>query len=370
MSRLAEPVRTKALALIERVLRQGGPIAGEYPLCFDPRFPGRVLATELDGEVVSACAVLVRDLVAGPHSIRCGLIGSVCTLPERRGEGHASELLRRAERELAQEGCAVAMLWADDPLFYDERGWRPIGAEIDFALESGHESRLGGAAGIRAAAPDDRAAIHRLYLQHRERCERSREETAALLAGPGIETLVLQRSRDVVAYSCSGRGADFASTVHEWAGSDSDVLALVREHMQRARRRGATTPTYLITPPTARSLHDRLRGLGLAWTEGVLAQGKLLDPHAAAALLAAALGPAARVGVESEIPRASPGDGDAPAVTVEGPRGRCELAGNDLLDLLAPARGRRARIEALERECGLELAALPLPLFAWGLDSI
>lgn len=366
MSRLAGSSRARALALIERVLRQGGPIAGEYPLCFDPRFPGRVLATEADGETVAACAVLVRDFAVGPHQVRCGMIGSVCTAPERRGQGLATGLLRRAERELAHEGCVLAMLWADDPRFYGARGWQPIGSEIDFLLEPEHESRLCGASGIRAAAPDDRAAIHRLYAQHRERCERSREETAALISGPGIETLVLQRSRDVVAYTCSGRGADFAGTVHEWAGSDSDVLALLREHMQRARRRGSSAPTCLVTPPSARSLHDRLRGLGVTWTDGVLAQGKLLDAHAAVALVGSLCGAGARVGIESEIQ----GEPGAAVVTVEGPRGRSALAGPDLLDLLVPARGRRARIEALEEECGLELAALPLPLFAWGLDSI
>jgi GNAT superfamily N-acetyltransferase len=366
MSRLAGSAHKKALALIERVLRDGGAISGEYPLCFDARFPGRVLASESDGEVLSACTVLVRDFAVGHHQVRCGLIGSVCTAPEHRGAGHASALLRRAERELAHEGCAIAMLWADDARFYGSRGWQPIGSEVDFVLEPEHESRLCGASGIRAAAPDDHAAIHRLYAQHRERCERSRDESVALLSGPRIETLVLQRTRDVVAYSCAGRGADFAGTVHEWAGSDSDVLALVREHMRRSRRRGATSRTCLITPPSARSLHARLRGIGVAWTEGVLAQGKLLDAHAAAALLGELSGPRARVGVESEIQ----GEPGSPAVTVEGPRGRSALHGPDLLELLVPARGRRARIEAVEKECGLELDALPLPLFAWGLDSI
>ena len=31
-----------------------------------------------------------------------------------------------------------------------------------------------------------------------------------------------------VAYSCVGRGADFASVVHEWAGSREDVLATLQ----------------------------------------------------------------------------------------------------------------------------------------------
>ncbi|MCC7010973.1 MAG: GNAT family N-acetyltransferase [Planctomycetes bacterium] len=366
MSRTAADLRSRALPLMERVLREGGPLAPEYPLCFQDQFPGRVLAIQEQERVVSACAVLVRDFVVGTLNVRVGLIGSVCTDPAQRGRGLASQLLQRAEDELAQDGCMLALLWADDPIFYDERGWQPVGAEIDFAIETWQAGRLAGASGIRAAAPDDRGAIHRLYSLHRERVDRSCEESNALLASPGVETLVLQRSRDVVAYSCMGRGKDFAHTVHEWAGSDADVIALLRAHLQRAEARGENAPLYVITPPTAHGLHARLRGLGLNWTQGVLAQGKLLDPHAAVGLLATLTGPDSHFSVETEVE-----DGRTQVVVgVQGPRGRTHVGTDELLSLLIPARGKRLRLDELERACGVAWTQLPLPLFAWGLDSI
>jgi GNAT superfamily N-acetyltransferase len=352
------------LDLMERVMRDGGAIAPEYPLCFDERFSGRVVATEENGRVLSACATLVRDFICGGRTLRVGLIGSVCTAPEARGRGLASAILRSAEEKLASEGCVLAMLWADDARFYEERGWRPMGAEIDFALDPAHEGRLAGTAGIRAAAPDDRGAIHRLYTLQRERVERSAAETAALLDAPGMEILVLQRERDLVAYSCLGRGKDFAHTIHEWSGSDRDVLALVREHMHRARLRGETGPTFVITPSTALGLHDRLRGIGANWSEGVLAMGKLLAPEGAAALLAELAGPQASLSVDSDSAQG------APSVTLSGPRGALELSPEDLLGLLVPPRGRRHGLDEAARATGLDLSALPLPLFAWGLDSI
>ncbi len=366
MEQLAASVKAQAIALMEQVLRGGESMAPEYPLVFDARFPGRVLAIEEGGVVVSACAALVRDFFVSGLTLRVGLIGSVATHPEHRGRGLATELLGRAERALAHDGCWLALLWADDPVFYDARGWKPVGCEHDFVLESWQEGRLCGASGIRAAGPDDWSAIHRLYTLQRERVDRSIDETRALLAGPGIETLVLQRSRDVVAYSCLGRGGDFTRTIHEWSGADNDVLALARSHMQRAKARGDSAPLYLLTPPGARSLHDRLRGCGVAHVEGVLAQGKLLDPQAAVALLGALAGPQANISIESEIESARAGS----RVVLRGPHGASAIDEHELLDVLVPARARRARIDEIARETGLSLHGLPLPLFAWGLDSI
>jgi succinylarginine dihydrolase len=134
--------------------------------------------------------------------------------------------------------------------------------------------------------------------------------------------------------------------------------------MQRAEARGERSPTYLITPPTATALHARLRGLGLSWSEGVLAQGKLLDAQAAAALLGDASGATVAVETETREGRAHT------VVAVAGARARTTIEAEELLSLLTPARGRRQALQDLERRCEVSLATLPLPLFAWGLDSI
>jgi GNAT superfamily N-acetyltransferase len=345
---------------MERVLRGGESLAGEYPLVFGQDCAGRLLASGDQADVRSACALLVRDFIAGSRSVRVGLIGCVATDPAHRGRGHATRLLVQAEELLARDGCTLAMLWADDASFYAARGYQPIGAEIDFVLDAAQCASLGATDGIRAAAADDRTALHRLYTLHRERVERSCDETLALLAGPNIETLVVQRERDIVAYSCLGRGADFARTVHEWAGCDDDVLALVREHSRRAAARGEDATTYVISPATATGLHERLRAIGAPEVRGILAQGKLLDAHGAAALL----GDHARTSVDT-------GSDDTPVrVRVHGPRGDATLSASEMLDVLVPARGARMRIARLERDTGLALPNLPLPLFAWGLDSI
>ena len=180
-----------ALSLMDRVLRAGESVALEFPLVFDPRFEGRVVTVEDDaGEVLSACAILPRELILPRAHFRAGLVGSVVTDPDHRRQGLAGRVLERAEGELASQGCLLSMLWADDPGVYLRRGYTPIGAEIDFPVPRQLAELLPDCAGVRDARPDDHAAMHELYATNPEHVARAPIETGALLSGPGIESLV------------------------------------------------------------------------------------------------------------------------------------------------------------------------------------
>lgn len=352
----------RARALMERVLCDGGSLADEYPLLFGAEPAGHMLALEESEQVRSACAVLVRDFIVSGTSVRVGMVGSVVTDPAWRGRGLATRLLSLAEDELAKDGCVLALLWAEDPSFYEARGWHAMGTELDFVITPEERTSLPAPRDVRAMAPDDFGAVHRLYTLHRERVERAPRETAALLGCAEMETLVIQRAKDIVAYSCMGRGRDLGRTVHEWAGSTDDILALVRAHLERSAARGMEGPVYLMTPPSAGELHTRLEDCGAVWSRGVLGHGKLLDAAAGADLVARIAGPDARTEVDCE--------GGEPRISIHGPGGGRTLGGGELLDLLAPAYGESEALQALREETGLALEGLPLGLWAWGLDSI
>jgi GNAT superfamily N-acetyltransferase len=351
----------RALRLMERVLRGGGELAAEYPLVFAPDAPGSLTTLGADGIVHSACATLVRDLAIGSERLRVGLIGSVATDPSERGRGLATRVLELAERELARDGAVIALLWADDAEFYRRRGWREFGCELDFAFDAAAVARLPVRGTIRRAAPDDVGAVHRLYLRQKNRVERTEAETRALLAVPGMETLVLHEDRDVRAYACLGRGADFANTIHEWSGGPDDVLALVRAHFERLQ--GASAEVFLLAPGDANELASEARACGARDWRGVLALGKVIDPVAAAERLSDWTRNEVRVDVDST-------SGGEPRITLASASGSVALRPNDLLELLAPARGECARVGELERALDVSFARLPLTPFLWGLDSI
>ena len=370
-STLLESTKTPVEAFLRRVLRDGGPIAEEYPLVFDGRFAGELVSARDGDDVRSACAILVRDLLVDGTEVRVGFIGSVATAPEWRSRGMATAVLRAAEEALRARGCAASILWAEDPAFYVGRGYGPVGAEYDYALPFELIERLPVAPGVRERRASDAADIHLLYEQHSVRVLRTTEETGALLDCPGMTTLVIERAGRVVAYACLGRGKDFADVIHEWGGGAADVLALLRAHLEARRDAGVTADErvsalgaglLLMAPTSARDLHLRLEHLGVPIARGMLGLGKVLDRVATANALTSLVEPHGRVVVD-------PAGGDMP-FTVHGPRSAISIDDEGALGLLFGIAEVRPHVTAFLRRCGLEGARLPLEPFAWGLDSI
>ena len=240
--------RERAVSLMENVLRGGAEIEPEYPLVFGAAATGDVVAVEEEGDVRSACTTLVRDFLVDGHTLRGGLIGSVSTDPAYRRRGLATRVLLDAEEQLLREGCHFALLWADEPAFYQARGWRPMGVEIDYSIPAAMRSQLPRHDSVRVAQDGDAAAIHGLYVTHGQRVDRSPAETELLLAVTGVEVLVAESAGQMVGYACMGRGEDLRHVVHEWAGSSEVVLALVRSHMEREMLRKEHGDVFLMTP--------------------------------------------------------------------------------------------------------------------------
>ena len=362
MTMLLQTGVSSARALMERELAGGRPLAPEYPLIFDPRFDGELLALEEQGQVRSACTLLVREFLMGGTRLRGGLIGSVVTDPEHRREGHGTRLMDRAEEVLRGSGCAFSMLWSSDPNFYLGRGYGPVGGEYDFQLPLELASRLPQASGVRSMRATDARELHGLYERHAARLCRTLEETQALLAIQGMNTLVLERAGHVVAYACLGRGLDFAHTIHEWGGATDDVLALLRAHLERRAASSEPGQLYLVAPVGARDLTRRLEDLGTPVSRNLLGLAKILDREVVALRLTELLAPHGRVGLAPE--------GSSDTFTVRGPKDLGTLDDDGAIALLMGVAEVRAHVADFLARFGLESAKLPLEPFVWGLDSI
>ena len=353
---------SSALRLMERALRDGDPLAEEYPLVFREGFPGRIVALGEGDEVRSACATLVRELVLPDGNVRGGLIGSVSTDPDWQGQGLGTRLLIEAEAALQSRNCVFAMLWGEDPHFYLSRGYCPMGAEEDFAIPRTLSASLPSSNSVRASTEDDAAGVHALYERHPERMMRTAEETAALLRCPGMTTLVLECDGELAGYACRGRGHDLPDAIHEWGGEIEDVLSLVRGHLEDRFPDDEEGDLFLMAPVTAVDLRSRLESLGVESHRGFLGLGKILDRNAAMHALRSRIEPAGQVNLVETT--------QGPMFHLTGPEKEGYLDDDGLLALLFAATDVRDDVANLLRSFGLTDTGLPLEPFIWGLDSI
>jgi predicted N-acetyltransferase YhbS len=354
---------SRALELIAAVNEGAAGSNADSPLVLATRDPRNLLVVEDAGAVVSACAVLERTFVVDGEQLRVGLIGAVSTAPEQRGRGFASRLLESAERELAARGCALALLWAEDPRFYHLRGWRPIGAEDDYLLPPAIEPRLPRPARCvaRRAEAADAPRLHELASAHPTRVERTVDEMRALLACRDMRVRVALEDGRISAYTCCGRGRDLQGVVHEWGGDEDGVLFLLAEEL---RELAAGMPgLFVMAPADAHALRARLAEFDVQPMRGILGLGKVLDRRALGELLARRVAPTARVEFTADARGGT-------EVVLRGMRGGGPLTDDSLLAVLFSERGLREDIEALGAAFGFDASRLPLAPFAFGLDGI
>lgn len=362
MTQLMEGREASARMLMEQVMRDGSSLVTEYPLVFEERFPGFIVAIGEDEAVHSACATIVRDFHMGSATVSGGLIGSVSTDPEWQGKGLGTRLLIETEAALQRKGCAFALLWAEDPNFYLKRGYCPLGGEDDFSIPTSLRSVLPESTGAREMREGDEPAIHALYDAHFTRLGRTVEETTALLDCPGMKTLVLERDDQLVAYACMGRGSDLPDAIHEWGGEAEDVLPLVRAHLEQRFDEDEDGQLFLMAPTTATDLRTLLISLGAHHQRGILGLGKLLDPAAVLVALRTALGDIGN----AELVQTANG----PAFEIIGPKRQGIIDEDGVLALLFPTAEVGEQVTKFLEGFGLEDAKLPLEPFVWGLDSV
>ncbi|MFM8269489.1 MAG: GNAT family N-acetyltransferase, partial [Pseudomonadota bacterium] len=106
----------------------------EYPSLFGGLTGGESLFIEREKQIVSHVGLVKKAYTHPDFRMQIGLIGSVATRKENRGEGLASYLLQESLKRLKHQGCTIALLWSDQPDFYLPLGFYRSGNEWDFRI--------------------------------------------------------------------------------------------------------------------------------------------------------------------------------------------------------------------------------------------
>lgn len=332
-------------------------MAAEYGQIFGPRATGHIETVEEGNEVVSTCAWLRRDLFVGGLKLPVAFVGSVATRADQRSKGHGTVVVERAIARAAEDGAALALLWADESDWYQERGWVPFGTENVFVVNANNAFLLPDVVGVRPMEPRDIDAVHALYCAHESRADRGVAETGAMLTTPGLRALVHESDGEVTGYACVGRGEDLAHCVHEWGGIPDTVLPIIAGHWDTTS--AETDRLFVMVPESEASFTAYFTFIRSLGAKGILAMARIGD-----------LGAVARIfdqltpeGVQVEVV------GDK-SLSLTGPSGQILLSDHEILLALCPPRGDKRVTSVVEAEIGLELPLLPIEPYAWGLDSI
>ncbi len=346
-----------ALSLMETVLREGRPLAHEYPLVFGENAAGQIETLEVDDEVASTCAWLARTLLTGGMEVPVSVVGSVATREECRGKGLGTEVLNLATSKAAAEGAAFSLLWADDPAWYQERGWVPFGSETIYVVDETMAFLLPEPVGVRTLRANDAEAVHELYCLHSARVDRTLEETRTMLNVPGMQVFVCEKEGQVTGYACMNRGEDLGQVIHEWSGEPDSVLPIVSKLWHANRL--VHERLFMMVPPTGADYSAFFEFVKARGATGILAMAKLGSTEAIARVFDAATPDSVTVEATSEN-----------TVDLTGEGGTIRLTDHEILLALCPPRGDRRVTDVVESQTGTSMPSLPIRPFIWGLDSI
>lgn len=234
-----------------------------------------VVANEA-GEILSHAAWRKLEWKdAGDRPLVLANIGAVATAAAARHRGLARAVLAEVLADARREGADGAILWSDLDSFYEPFGFTPVGYEVRFLVS---RDRLPRSADI-AVRPFERSDVARLRTLRRSDpmpATRSIDDALTLFLLPETYTFVAEKDGKIIGYAVIGKGIDMKNVVHEWAGSPTTLIALLRSLLLA---RGLDR-TLCIGPAFRTDWIDALAPLADARTDCPIAHIALFDPSA------------------------------------------------------------------------------------------
>ena len=123
----AVPARSGDHHLIQQVLPAmlRGPSPAEFQAQIDDPFyePNDRLLVRRGGQVIAHARLTKREMHFGPLRLAVAGVFDLAVLPEYRGQGCGTVLLRAAEQRMIEEGALLSTLRTRAPRFFLQRGW-------------------------------------------------------------------------------------------------------------------------------------------------------------------------------------------------------------------------------------------------------
>lgn len=278
LSRLAPSEATAFQPELDDWLRPESDLssAQDLPLLVGPEANSVRLVIREEDRIVSHAALCELEYTlqnAPTTTLRIGIVGAVATAPEARRRGHAEILVRTLQEHAVAQDLDLVVLWDDTPSghYYDRFGFVGAGREVLHCTWRDLMDGLVHPDWVRPIGLHDVDALRRLHDTELAGVRRSRETWDRLLAIPRAEVFVLDRTGTPEAYAIVGKGIDLAGCVHDWAGEECALPALVAGifHHRHDDRLTVMSASWKTTAHRALEFHgvERVEGiLGMVWS--------------------------------------------------------------------------------------------------------
>lgn len=232
--RLTPDQLAEAVNLADEVFRVPGQKSmGEaFPYIFDAGEPESLGILE-NGKLVCFMGVVPGCIRVGQARLHVYSLGSVCTLPEARGKGFATRLLKQVIAHIEEAGASLLLISGNLPLYLNA-GCRPFGSIRQFTLESSVIRNVtkaipAKALTFRTLQPGDSFVIADLLSRQAASYELSLYDIELLLNAESYASCLKLTHQTWVAESPDGEMAAFAVIGLPEAGQEAKSAPLVIE---------------------------------------------------------------------------------------------------------------------------------------------
>ena len=250
-------------------------IENEYPLAIGPHNKENMFVIKDENSIISHALAKYLVLKTPLGLIKVATIGSVVTNESFRNQGYSQKVLKSCLDKATQDHCDLAILWTDLYDFYRQLGFELAGSEYSYRLDTPLPQENTQLKYIKGSSISAEALL-KVFSQHTVSSVRSLEDIRKFLKIPNSNVYsAWDTSGQLKAYAIEGKGADLTGYIHEWGGSVTDLLSLLR-FMQDHQKNKLT----LIASHHNQGLVRKLESLGLNHHSGYLGMIKLLKPDA------------------------------------------------------------------------------------------
>ncbi|OXM13488.1 GNAT family N-acetyltransferase [Paenibacillus herberti] len=242
--RLSRQELDEAVALADLVFRDGeqSSMGDSFPRIFDPAI-GLSLGITEEGQLVSFIGFVPQQIFIGQAVLSVCALGSVCTHPDYRGQGHASVLLNEAFHQAEAMGAAL-MLISGTRSLYRRNGCFAFGSVRRYRIP--HKSNMPSGMTARKLEPSDWFRLQALANSKPAGYRRSIADLAQELHSEAVaamyrfhhDVFVAEKNGQLEAYAVIASGpipadSDLEPFIVEWGGKAAVALPLIQEAMTR-----------------------------------------------------------------------------------------------------------------------------------------